>query len=70
MDELIQAGLAFPCQCSRKQLAGQPHRGNCHCSASTDIAWRFLCPDGRYCFDDRLQGRWCEDYAADIGDFV
>ncbi|UZK02746.1 tRNA glutamyl-Q(34) synthetase GluQRS [Venatoribacter cucullus] len=70
LDELIQAGLAFPCQCSRKQLAGLPHRGNCHCSASTDIAWRFLCPDGRYCFDDRLQGRWCEDYTADIGDFV
>lgn len=69
LEQLIKAGLAFPCQCSRRQLDGKPHHGNCHCHATTDIAWRFLCPPGRYCFDDRLQGNWCESLDA-IGDFV
>ena len=70
LEQLISQGLAFPCQCSRKQLAGKPHHGNCHCHATEDIAWRFLCPaQGEYCFDDRLQGRWCEDLSR-IGDFV
>src|SRR5690606_42123198 len=45
LDRLIQAGLAFPCQCSRKQLAGPPHRGNCHCSVSPATARRFLGTD-------------------------
>lgn len=69
LDQLISAGLAFPCNCSRKQLNGQPHHGNCHCQASSDIAWRFLCPEGDYCFNDRLQGQWCESLDG-RGDFV
>lgn len=70
LQQLISSGLAFPCQCSRKQLGGQPHRGNCQCQAHSDIAWRFLCPPGELCFDDALQGRWCSDLSEEIGDFV
>ena len=70
LQQLISNGLAFPCQCSRKQLGGLPHQGNCHCQATTDIAWRFLCPAGELCFDDGLQGRWCSDLTQDISDFV
>jgi len=70
LTRLIDTQHAFPCQCSRKQLDGRPHHGNCHCPASSDIAWRFLSPfDGEYCFADRIQGRWCEDFSA-MGDFV
>ncbi|MAS23840.1 MAG: tRNA glutamyl-Q(34) synthetase GluQRS [Oceanospirillaceae bacterium] len=70
LDRLIHQQQAFPCQCSRKQLDGKPHHGNCHCCATADIAWRFLAPEkGEFCFDDGLQGRWCEDFSA-IGDFV
>jgi len=69
LDRLIELQLAFPCQCSRKQLNGRPHLGNCHCQASTDIAWRFLCPPGEYCFTDRVQGFHCEDYSL-LGDFI
>ena len=70
LQQLIDQQQAFPCQCSRKQLNGHPHRGNCHCPAAKDIAWRFLSPaEGEFCFDDSLQGRWCEAF-ADIGDFV
>lgn len=70
LDTLIQQGHAFACQCSRKQLDGKPHLGNCHCNAQTDIAWRFLCPAGDHVFIDRLQGEWRESYSQDIGDFV
>lgn len=70
LQQLISRGLAFPCQCSRKQLGGLPHQGNCHCQSQTDIAWRFLCPAGELCFDDGLQGRWCSDLTQAIGDFV
>ena len=29
LQELIQSGNAFPCFCTRSQLAGMPHRGRC-----------------------------------------
>lgn len=35
-----------------------------------DAAFRFRVDDGLVCFDDRLQGRVCEDTAAEVGDFV
>lgn len=69
LNSLIEQQLAFPCQCSRKQLNNQPHLGNCHCQATTDIAWRFLCPAEEYCFLDRVQGWHCENYRL-LGDFV
>lgn len=69
LDRLIEQQLAFPCQCSRKQLNNQPHWGNCHCQANNDIAWRFLCPAEQHCFTDRVQGWYCEDFRQ-LGDFV
>ncbi|WP_430460140.1 tRNA glutamyl-Q(34) synthetase GluQRS [Thalassolituus sp. LLYu03] len=69
LEQLRQRGLAFACQCSRKQLNGDAHHGDCRCQASSDIAWRFLCPKGDYRFNDALQGEWCESLDA-IGDFV
>ncbi|HYE58256.1 MAG TPA: tRNA glutamyl-Q(34) synthetase GluQRS [Rhodothermales bacterium] len=35
-----------------------------------DCALRFRVSDGLVCFDDRVQGRVCEDVAAAVGDFV
>lgn len=67
--DLIQQGLAFPCQCSRSQLAGAAHLGNCQCQAHTEVAWRFLSARGQHCFTDRIQGEHCEDLAA-LGDFI
>lgn len=75
LEKLIDLELAFPCECSRKQLAGQPHHGRCECGATPDYAWRFLCPirfNGQpfYCFDDQLQGHWCEHLTRSLDDFV
>ena len=69
LNRLAEKQLAFPCQCSRKQLDGLPHRGNCHCLATEDIAWRFLCPNEQFNFVDRVQGPYCVKY-NDLGDFI
>lgn len=74
LEQLIQQDLAFPCECSRTQLAGQPHHGRCECGAQPDYAWRFLCPvtfngSPYYCFQDRLQGSWSKQLSK-LDDFV
>lgn len=61
--------LAFPCQCSRTQLANKVHLGNCHCTALEDFAWRFQSSKERWCFNDRIQGRHCEELSL-LGDFI
>ena len=73
LEQLKQAGAAFPCACSRSELAAQGgiHR---HCIATAARgrpAWRLRVPDGlRIGFDDGLQGRYAQDLAAEVGDFV
>ena len=73
LEQLKQAGAAFPCACSRSELAAQGgiHR---HCIATAARgrpAWRLRVPDGlRIGFDDGLQGRNEQDLAAEVGDFV
>lgn len=69
LEQLIELNFAFPCQCSRTYLQGQPHNGNCQCTSQTDIAWRFLAGSGQHCFNDRIQGLHCENLQS-IGDFV
>lgn len=76
LQQLIDQQLAFRCRCSRKQLAGQPHHGLCPAPQThDDFAWRFLCPaqwqgQPELCFNDRLQGRWCEHLTHSLDDFV
>ena len=80
---LRQAGLAYPCSCSRSQLArwavardGEPvYPGTCRSGPGdpdTPTSLRFLTgPPGRVTgFLDRLQGWFEQDVAAQVGDFV
>jgi glutamyl-Q tRNA(Asp) synthetase len=80
---LQQAGLAYPCSCSRSQLArwavasdGDPvYPGTCRAGPADPraaTALRFLTgPPGRLTgFQDRLQGWFEQDVAAQVGDFV
>ncbi|WP_189387251.1 tRNA glutamyl-Q(34) synthetase GluQRS [Bacterioplanes sanyensis] len=71
LQQLRQQQLAFPCRCSRKQLAGRPHAGICNSATAndTDMAWRFLCPSGELSFEDQYQGHY-QAHLADLGDFV
>ncbi|WP_420993214.1 tRNA glutamyl-Q(34) synthetase GluQRS [Cupriavidus sp. 30B13] len=76
----------YPCGCSRKEIAdsllharerhqtlGYP--GTCRdgLHGKPPRAWRVRVPDGEaavICFDDRWQGRQCQDLATELGDFV
>ncbi|MCB1909652.1 MAG: tRNA glutamyl-Q(34) synthetase GluQRS [Rhodocyclaceae bacterium] len=82
LDRLRQGGRSFDCGCTRREIAdstpapdGAPrYPGTC----------RDGLPPGRrartvrlktetgvcICFDDRVQGRICEDVGAEVGDFV
>ena len=73
LEQLKQAGAAFPCACSRSELAAQGgiHRHCIATAARARPAWRLRVPDGlRIGFDDGLQGRNEQDLAAEVGDFV
>ncbi|MCU0755288.1 MAG: tRNA glutamyl-Q(34) synthetase GluQRS [Xanthomonadales bacterium] len=68
--ELIRAGHAFPCACSRAQLAGQPHRGRCAPPAvGVPAAWRLAVEAERIDFADRIVGHVSLDLAAQ-GDLI
>jgi glutamyl-Q tRNA(Asp) synthetase len=68
---LVQTGRAFYCSCSRTQLAQQ----TCNCRQrrtppNTPAAIRLSVPPTELCFDDAVQGRYCEQVAEVAGDFV
>lgn len=74
LNRLKRSNHAFPCGCSRKQLAGKLHNGICqlpeHLQQSGDYAWRFCVGHGQHSFIDGLQGEYRESLENDIGDFV
>ncbi len=71
--QLIEAGHAFPCHCSRRdlQLRGG-HHGRCRPESGSKRApaWRMLVPEGAIEFDDAIQGRQSQDLYTTVGDFV
>ncbi|MEN7526268.1 tRNA glutamyl-Q(34) synthetase GluQRS [Cupriavidus sp. DL-D2] len=80
------AGQLYPCGCSRREIAdslihvrerhqtlGYP--GTCRNGLHGKLprAWRVRVPDGdasTVCFDDRWQGRQCQNLETELGDFV
>ncbi|MEM5427191.1 tRNA glutamyl-Q(34) synthetase GluQRS [Cupriavidus oxalaticus] len=84
--QLDAAGQLYPCGCSRKEIAdslvhvrerhqtlGYP--GTCRHGLNGKLprAWRVRVPDGpaaTICFEDRWQGRQCQDLETELGDFV
>lgn len=86
LHRLDAAGQLYPCGCSRKEIAdsllhvrerhqtlGYP--GTCRNGLNGKLprAWRVRVPDGpaaTLCFDDRWQGRQCQDLETEVGDFV
>ena len=78
---LLQAGEAFPCACTRSEIAdsavhgleGPLYPGTCRHGlppGREGRALRLKVPDETLCFDDGLQGRVCQELARDIGDFI
>ncbi len=74
LDALVERGLAFPCRCSRADLAAGDgiHRA---CVAVPEDAlrtrsFRFRVPDAVVGFDDPVHGRFEHDLRRDVGDVV
>lgn len=75
LQRLREAGLAFPCWCSRADLeaAGTAHRdGRCIAPPRDQRApaWRLRVPDIDIEFDDGLQGPQRQNVREAVGDFV
>lgn len=81
LDGLVASRQAFGCACSRRELADATanddrqarYPGTCRAGlpAGKPVrAWRLRVDPGQIAFDDRLQGRYAQDVAAAVGDFV
>lgn len=83
VEHLLNAGLAYPCACSRSEIAREARRhgeegpiypGTCRQglpSGREARAIRLRVPhDGLICFEDGIQGNVCQDLARDVGDFI
>ena len=74
LDDLIRQSLCFRCGCSRRELRGhRVYPGTCRrrpLADGVDAAMRVRVPDEEVAFHDRLQGRYAQCLAADVGDFV
>lgn len=80
---LRHAGRAYPCACSRKEIADSARRpavdgglaypGTCRDGlppGRAERAWRLRVDDSEMSFVDRLQGRVAQHLEHDVGDFV
>ena len=73
LQRLLEQGKAFECHCSRSELAsnGGIHRSCIGTTRRLDPAVRLRVADGSVvAFEDRLQGRFSQDVANEVGDFV
>lgn len=75
LDHLRQAGLTYPCDCTRRALRAQggPYPGICRTRPAPPPgphAIRFRVPEEPVCFEDRLHGRQCETLPSRSGDFI
>jgi glutamyl-Q tRNA(Asp) synthetase len=84
LDDLIASGSAYPCTCTRSQIAAVPgvrtgvdglvYPGICaHWTPGDPVpagaAWRFRVPQGMIGFTDRICGSQQQDLQQDVGDF-
>jgi glutamyl-Q tRNA(Asp) synthetase len=81
LDALVEQGHAYPCACTRSQIArvarigieGHVYPRTCRhglLPGMTERAWRLAVPGGELGFTDALQGDYRQDVAHDVGDFI
>jgi glutamyl-Q tRNA(Asp) synthetase len=80
LHQLRQHKLAYPCACSRREIAdsalrgieGPVYPGTCRngIGGKTARAWRVNTGGATIAFDDAVQGRVAQNLETDIGDFV
>lgn len=82
-DLLQQAGVVYPCGCSRREIAGSasaphhaddciPYPGSCRdgMRGATVRSWRVRVADEEICFTDLRKGRICQTLPTVSGDFI
>lgn len=81
LESLLAAGLAYPCTCTRRELAGCPrgrdgapiYPGTCRAGPGRPDrppAIRLRVTDALIQFHDAIQGRYRQRLAHEVGDFV
>jgi len=82
LDTLVAAGHAYPCACTRTEIAaaatrtgieGPVYPGTCREGlppGRSARAWRVRVDDRAIGFDDRIRGRIVQHLESDVGDFV
>lgn len=78
VQSLLECGQAYPCSCSRRDLAevrrgplGAIYPGTCRNGChSNDVAIRLRTNDEPIEFTDKLQGRQCQRLESESGDFI
>jgi len=81
LDALLKAGLAYPCTCTRRELAGCPrgrdgaliYPGTCRagpCRPDRPQALRLRTTSALIQFHDAIQGEYGQRLAREVGDFV
>ena len=81
LDRLRAAGHAYPCGCTRKEIADSAlaldgariYPGTCRhglASGRTERAWRVRTDGATIEVEDRLQGRIAQSLEREVGDFV
>ena len=78
VEEMLGDGRAYPCSCSRRDLADVPrgplgaiYPGTCRTGTATDdVAIRVRTEDERIAFTDRLQGEVSQRLESESGDFI
>jgi len=81
LDALKESGAAYPCACTRSQLAQAPRNregeiiypGTCRKglpAGAVARAWRVRVPDVSTRFHDRIHGDLQQSLAHDVGDFI
>lgn len=70
LDDLLQGGRAFGCNCTRAQLAdASVYPGTCR-GRRMGRAYRLLAGEGSATWEDRAMGPQHFDIATEVGDFV
>jgi glutamyl-tRNA synthetase/glutamyl-Q tRNA(Asp) synthetase len=70
---LVNAGLVYGCDCSRKNVAGPRYPGRCRdrqLPLTDEVGWRVRLDPGVETFDDLLIGLQHQDPAAEFGDVL
>ncbi|MDO9219889.1 MAG: tRNA glutamyl-Q(34) synthetase GluQRS [Thiobacillus sp.] len=81
LDRLKAQGQAYPCACTRAQLAQAPRNaegeilypGSCRKglpAGASARAWRVRVPQEAVGFHDRIHGRLSQNLAQEVGDFI